>query len=107
MHYVPVGTTHRVWLREISEELLIEQGLEDLGSDFGLFVAVEDMRDGTMQVLCKAADELRGSALVNLIAAGLSRNVTRPNLTEVAVCVSCGRPAVGNCTTTSIHHRTP
>lgn len=73
--YTPVGNNHRVWLREISDATFADQQLEDLGSDYGFFVAIETLDDGTLSVLAKAPDYDRGRALMALVAEGLARNV--------------------------------
>jgi hypothetical protein len=73
--YTPVGNDHRVWLREISEATFSDQQLEDLGSDFGLFVAIENLSDGTLSVIAKAPDFDRGRALMALVAEGLATRV--------------------------------
>lgn len=73
--YLPVGNNHRVWLREISEATFSDQRLEDLGSDFGLFVAIENLADGTLSVIGKAPDVDRGRALMSLVAEGLATRV--------------------------------
>lgn len=83
MTFIPVGTTHRVWLREISEQTFDDQGLDSLGSDFGLFVAIENIADGTLTVLGKAPDQQRGETLIALVARGLARSVERPKFYEV------------------------
>jgi hypothetical protein len=70
--YLPVGNHHRVWLREISEATFSDQQLEDLGSDYGLFVAIENLTDGTLSVIGKAPDFDRGQTLMNLVAEGLA-----------------------------------
>ena len=72
---VPVGNTHRVWLREISETTFEEQRLYGLGDDYGLFIAVEDTTDGSMAVLAKAPDEEIGRNLLQLVAAGLATSL--------------------------------
>jgi len=70
--YLPVGNNHRVWLREISEATFSDQQLDDLGSDFGLFIAIENLADGTLSVIGKAPDFDRGRALMSLVAEGLA-----------------------------------
>lgn len=77
--YLPVGNHHRVWLREISDSTFADQQLEDLGSDFGLFIAIENLLDGTMAILAKAPDFDRGRALMTLVAEGLAKRVRVPH----------------------------
>jgi hypothetical protein len=73
--FTPVGNDHRVWLREISDVTFIDQQLDDLGGDGGLFVAVETLSDGTMAVLAKAPDYDRGRTLMALVAEGLAKAI--------------------------------
>jgi hypothetical protein len=73
--YTPVGNDHRVWLREISDVTFDDQQLDDLGSDFGLFIAIENLTEGTLSVIAKAPDFDRGRALMALVAEGLATRV--------------------------------
>lgn len=82
--YLPVGNGHRVWLREISEETFDEQKLHGLDNDCGLFLAIEDLEDGSMSVVAKAPDAEIGRTLLQLVASGLAANL----------CASTGSKAI-------------
>jgi hypothetical protein len=61
---------HRtIWLTEISRETFEDQGLDELESDGGVFVVLEDVQEGTLQVLAKVASKWAGRALLDLFAA--------------------------------------
>lgn len=62
-------------MREISDITFDDQQLYDLGSDFGLFVAIENLTEGTLSVIAKAPDFERGHALMRLVAEGLATQV--------------------------------
>ncbi len=61
---------HRtLWLTEISRETFIDQGLDQLESDCGLFIVLEDQIAGTYDVLAKAGSSHAGQSLLSLYAA--------------------------------------
>lgn len=61
---------HRtLWLTEISRYTFDSQALDDVGSDGGLFVVLEDCALGTFEVLAKAASACAGQSLLQMIAA--------------------------------------
>jgi hypothetical protein len=63
---------HRtLWLTEISRLTYEDQALDDLGSDGGVFVVLEDEVEGKFEVLAKAASHWAGQALLNLFAQSL------------------------------------
>ena len=60
---------HRtLWLTEISREAFEDQALDDLGSDGGMFVVLEDKAEGRYEVLAKAASFWAGETLLESIA---------------------------------------
>lgn len=60
---------HRtLWLTEISRKTFEDQGLEELESDGGIFVVLEDAAEGKLQVLAKVASVWAGQALLDLFA---------------------------------------
>jgi hypothetical protein len=72
---------HRtLWLTEISQVTFDDQALDNLGSDGGVFVVLEDCAEGRFEVLAKAASIWAGEALLDLLAQSLSK---RPTLSIV------------------------
>jgi hypothetical protein len=68
---------HRnILLTEISKRTFEEQALDDLDSDYGFFVVVEDTLAGTFDVLAKAASISAGQALMRM----LIRSGAKPHL---------------------------
>jgi hypothetical protein len=66
---------HRtLWLTEISRVTYEDQALGELGGDGGVFVVLENLADGTFEVLAKAASVWAGEALLDLIARALVKN---------------------------------
>ena len=64
---------HRVlWLTEISRKTFEDQGLNELESDGGLFVVLEDSLEERFEVLAKAASIWAGLTLLELFAVSLS-----------------------------------
>lgn len=69
---------HRtLWLTEISKRTFESQALDELGSDGGIFVVLEDRSEGTFEVLAKAASFWAGQSLLALCARSLTQ---RPDL---------------------------
>lgn len=72
---------HRtLWLTEISRLTFEDQALDNLGSDGGVFVVLEDCAEGKFEVLAKAASIWAGEALLTLFAHSLMK---RPTLSLV------------------------
>ncbi|HEX7851000.1 MAG TPA: hypothetical protein VF485_14820 [Sphingomonas sp.] len=65
---VQLDASRTLWLTEISRQTFHDQGLESLESDDGLFIALEDITNGTFEVLAKAASARTGFDLLNLLA---------------------------------------
>jgi len=57
-----------LWLTEISRETFEDQDLDQLESDGGLFVVLEDHSEGRFEVLAKAASFWAGQQLLALLA---------------------------------------
>lgn len=68
---VELDSNRTLWLTEISRQTFYDQGLESLESDDGLFIALEDITNGTFEVLAKAASATTGAHLLHLLAAQL------------------------------------
>jgi hypothetical protein len=68
---VKVDDARTLWLTEISRKTFSDQALESLESDSGLFVVLEDITNGSFDILAKAASPTTGAALLNLVAATL------------------------------------
>jgi len=68
---VPLDNHRTLWLTEISRATYENQALDDLGSDGGVFVVLEDEAEGKYEVLAKAASQWAGYALLNLFAQSL------------------------------------
>jgi hypothetical protein len=65
---VPLDNYRTLWLTEISRATFDDQALDDLGSDGGVFVVLEDSADGKFEVLAKAASKWAGESLLELLA---------------------------------------
>ncbi len=74
---VPLDNHRTLWLTEISRATFDDQALDDLGSDGGVFVVLEDSADGKFEVLAKAASKWAGESLLALLAQSF---VKRPAL---------------------------
>jgi hypothetical protein len=73
---------HRtLWLTEISRATFEDQALDELGSDGGVFVVLEDTAEGKFEVLAKAVSIWAGQSLLHLFAKVMLR--TRPPLSIV------------------------
>jgi hypothetical protein len=77
---IQIDNHRTLWLTEISRVTYDDQALDDLGSDGGVFVVLEDEAEGRFEVLAKAASIWAGHALLDLFARSLSRH---PHLTLV------------------------
>jgi hypothetical protein len=66
-----------LWLTEISRETFEDQDLDQLESDGGLFVVLEDHSEGRFEVLAKAASIWAGRQLLALLASAFR---SRPQL---------------------------
>jgi hypothetical protein len=69
---LPLDNHRTLWLREISLATFEDQALDELGSDGGLFVVLEDRSEGTFEVLAKAASIWAGQALLSMCAQGVA-----------------------------------
>jgi hypothetical protein len=67
-HSIQLDASRTLWLTEISRHTFQDQGLDDLESDDGLFIALEDTTAGTFVVLAKAASSTMGLDLMRLVA---------------------------------------
>lgn len=74
---VPIDNHRTLWLTEISRATFDDQALDELGSDGGLFVVLEDCAEGRFEVLAKAASASLGATLLELFA---RRFTARPSL---------------------------
>ena len=77
---VPLDNHRTLWLTEISRSTFDDQALDDLGSDGGVFVVLEDCAEGRFDVLAKAASFWAGEALLDLYSQSLLK---RPKLSVV------------------------
>jgi hypothetical protein len=68
---VAIDNHKTLWLTEISRVTFEEQTLDDLGGDGGVFVVLEDIAEGTFEVLAKATSIWAGESLLNIIASTL------------------------------------
>jgi hypothetical protein len=68
---VAIDNHKTLWLTEISRVTFEEQALDDLGGDGGVFVVLEDIAEGTFEVLAKATSIWAGESLLNIIASTL------------------------------------
>jgi hypothetical protein len=75
---VPVDNQRTLWLTEISRATYESQCLEELGSDNGLFIALEDCSEGTFDVLAKVASRFAGQTLMEMMLRKLASD--RPPL---------------------------
>jgi hypothetical protein len=71
---IQIDNHKTLWLTEISRVTYEDQALDDLGSDGGVFVVLEDVAEGTFEVLAKAASQWAGEALLNLYARSIMRS---------------------------------
>jgi hypothetical protein len=78
---VSIDNHKTLWLTEISRVTYDDQALDDLGGDGGVFVVLEDVAEGTFEVLAKATSIWAGESLLNIIANTLRRP---PHLTLVS-----------------------
>jgi hypothetical protein len=69
---IPLDNHRTLWLTEISRVTFDDQALDDLGSDGGVFVVLEDEIEGKFEVLAKASSIWSGQALLGLFARALS-----------------------------------
>jgi len=68
---VPIDNHRTLWLTEISRHTFEDQSLDDLGTDGGLFVVLEDTSDGKFEVLAKASSAWAGASLLSMMAEAL------------------------------------
>jgi hypothetical protein len=78
---IAIDNHKTLWLTEISRITFDDQALDNLGGDGGVFVVLEDVAEGTFEVLAKAASIWAGESLLNIIANTLKRP---PHLTLVS-----------------------
>lgn len=74
---ISIDNHRTLWLTEISRVTYEDQALDDLGSDGGVFVVLEDSAEGTFEVLAKAASIWAGESLLNLYASLVARGTSR------------------------------
>lgn len=65
---VAIDNHRTLWLTEISRTTFDEQALDELGSDGGVFVVLEDCSEGRFDVLAKVASVWAGQALMEIMA---------------------------------------
>jgi hypothetical protein len=65
---VAIDNHKTLWLTEISRITFDDQALDELGGDGGVFVVLEDVAEGTFEVLAKATSIWAGESLLNIIA---------------------------------------
>jgi hypothetical protein len=78
---VAIDNHKTLWLTEISRVTFEDQTLDELGGDGGVFVVLEDVAEGTFEVLAKATSIWAGESLLNIIASTLRKP---PHLTLVS-----------------------
>lgn len=78
---VAIDNHKTLWLTEISRVTFEDQALDDLGGDGGVFVVLEDVAEGTFEVLAKATSIWAGESLLSIIASTLRKP---PHLTLVS-----------------------
>ncbi|WP_349368399.1 hypothetical protein [Salinarimonas sp.] len=67
----PLDEHRTLWLTEISRKTFDEQALDELESDCGLFVVLEDASSGSFDVLAKVASCSAGRALIQMLIRGM------------------------------------
>jgi hypothetical protein len=65
---IQIDNHRTLWLTEISRATYEDQALDNLGGDGGVFVVLEDVTEGTFEVLAKAASIWAGESLLHLYA---------------------------------------
>lgn len=70
---VPLDNHRTLWLTEISKATFDDQGIDELESDCGLFVVLEDTQEQRFDILAKAASLITGTALLDLFAQQMRR----------------------------------
>jgi hypothetical protein len=78
---VAIDNQKTLWLTEVSRVTYDDQALDDLGGDGGVFVVLEDVAEGTFEVLAKATSIWAGESILNIIASTLRKS---PHLTLVS-----------------------
>ena len=71
---IRIDSQRTLWLMEIARATFEDQGLEDLESDGGLFLILEDLNTNRFQVLAKAASVHAGRSMLELFASTLKQN---------------------------------
>jgi len=69
---VSIDNHRTLWLTEISRATFEDQALDELGSDGGVFVVLEDCSEGSFEVLAKAASKWAGVSLLTLYAQSMA-----------------------------------
>jgi len=69
---IRLDSRRTLWLTEISRQTFEDQDLDQLESDGGLFVVLEDDSEGRFEVLAKAASIWAGQQLLALFASNFS-----------------------------------
>jgi hypothetical protein len=69
---VQIDGQRTLWLMEIARRTFEDQRLEDLESDSGLFLILEDSRENRFQVLAKAASFNAGRSMLELFARNMA-----------------------------------
>jgi hypothetical protein len=70
---IRIDSQRTLWLMEIARKTFEDHRLEDLESDSGLFLILEDSRENRFQVLAKAASFNAGRSMLELFASSMSR----------------------------------
>lgn len=68
---IRIDNQRTLWLMEISRRTFEDQRLDDLESDSGLFLILEDRNENRFQVLAKAASVGAGRSMLQLVAASV------------------------------------
>ena len=72
---VQLDNRKTLWLTEVSRKTFEDQGVEDLESDGGVFLVLEDAAEGRFEILAKAASFWAGESLLRLLAASLGQTL--------------------------------
>lgn len=68
---IRIDSQKTLWLMEIARKTFEDQRLEDLESDSGLFLILEDSRENRFQILAKAASFSAGCSMLELFASNM------------------------------------
>lgn len=65
---IKIDGQRTLWLMEIARQTFEDHRLEDLESDHGLFLILEDVREKRFQILAKAASVGAGRRMLELVS---------------------------------------